>query len=48
MKVPPIEITSSSGWGERISTVFGNGFAGTGRVLSSAFGLPPGQPVIVC
>ena len=48
MKVPPIEITSSSGWGEKISTVLGNGAAGTGRVLSSAFGLPPGQPVMVC
>ena len=48
MKVPPIEMTSSSGCGEKRSTVLGYGAAATGRVLSSAFGLPPGQPVMVC
>ena len=28
--------------------LLGKGFARSGRLLSSAFGFPPGQPVIVC
>ena len=46
--VAPIDMTSSCGSGLRISERFGNGAARSGRVESSAFGLPPGQPVIVC
>ncbi len=46
--VPPIEITSSSGCGENTIILFGKGKALSGRSVSSAFGLPPGQPVIVC
>ena len=48
MNVPPIEITSSSGCGEKTITRLGKGDEGTGRVESSALGLPPGQPVMVC
>ena len=46
--LPPIEITSSSGCGLKIRTRFGNGAARSGREVSSAWGLPPGQPVMVC
>ena len=46
--VPPIEMTSSSGWGENTITRFCAGMARSGRLVSSALGLPPGHPVMVC
>ena len=38
---------SSSGCGLKISTLLRAGSALSGRCVSSAFGFPPGQPVIV-
>ena len=45
-KVPPIEITSSSGCGLKINTLFLAGLDLSGLLLSSDSGFPPGQPVI--
>ena len=45
---PPMEITSSSGCGLKIITRFIAGVFLSGLFVSSAFGFPPGQPVIVC
>ena len=47
IKVPPMEITSSSGCGERLSPACA-GSARSGLCVSSALGFPPGQPVMVC
>src|SRR3546814_10716193 len=43
-----MEITSSSGCGEKIIYRFFAGSRRSGRWLSSALALPPGQPVMVC
>ena len=51
MSVPPMEITSSSGCGEKMSTRFGKDARRANAVRSpgclACAGLPPGQPVIV-
>ena len=43
---PPMEITSSSGCGLKIITLFFAGLDLSGLTLSSESGLPPGHPVI--
>ena len=42
-----MDITSSSGWGLKIRTLFFVGCDLSGLYLSSTFGLPPGHPVMV-